>query len=136
MLVDLVLHNAKIFMPEGVVDAGIAIDEGRILRIAKEPNLPRASKSLDVKGKMILPGLIDPHVHMRDQQLAYKEDFFSGTCAAAAGGVTSIIDMPNNEPVTMSSQSLKERMRLAEKRVVVNVAFHSAFPDISGEIRQ
>ncbi len=136
MLVDLVLHNAKICMPEGVIDAGIAIDEGKILRIAREPNLPGASKSLDVKGKMILPGLIDPHVHMRDQQLAYKEDFFSGTSAAAAGGVTSIIDMPNNEPVTMSSESLKERMRLADRRAVVNVAFHSAFPEIPGEIRQ
>jgi len=136
LLVDLVLHNAKICMPEGIVDAGIAVNEGRILRIAKEPNLPGASKSLDVEGKMILPGLIDPHVHMRDQQLAYKEDFFSGTSAAAAGGITSIIDMPNNKPVTMSSQSLKERMRLAERRVVVNVAFHSAFPEILEEIRQ
>lgn len=136
MLVDLVLHNAKIYTPRGVVEAGLAIDEGRILKIAKETNLPHASERLDMKGKMVLPGLIDSHVHLRDQQLAYKEDFFSGTSAAAAGGVTLTIDMPNNKPVTMSSKSLRERMKLAETRVVVNVAFHSAFPKSLEEIRR
>lgn len=136
MPVDLVLHNAKIYTPRGVVEAGLAIDEGRILKIAKATNLPHASERLDMKGKMVLPGLIDPHVHLRDQQLAYKENFFSGTSAAAAGGVTLTIDMPNNKPVTMSAVSLMERMKLAETRVVVNVAFHSAFPESLGEIRQ
>lgn len=134
MSVDLVLHNARIYTPKGIVEAGLAIDKGRILKIAKETNLPHASEKLDMKGKIVLPGLIDPHVHLRDQQLAYKEDFFSGTSAAAAGGVTLVIDMPNNKPVTMSATSLKERMRLAETQAVVNVAFHSAFPESLEEI--
>ncbi|UCE16595.1 MAG: dihydroorotase family protein [Candidatus Bathyarchaeota archaeon] len=134
MSVDLVLHNARIYTPKGIVEAGLAIDKGRILKIAKETNLPHASEKLDMKGKIVLPGLIDPHVHLRDQQLAYKEDFFSGTSAAAAGGVTLVIDMPNNKPVTMSATSLKERMKLAETQAVVNVAFHSAFPESLEEI--
>jgi len=134
--VDLVLHNAKIYTPRGVVEAGLAVDEGRIIKIAKETKLPHASERLDMKEKIILPGLIDPHVHLRDQQLAYKEDFFSGTSAAAAGGVTLTIDMPNNKPVTMSATSLKERMKLAENRAVTNIAFHSAFPEIAEENRQ
>ncbi|NIR87522.1 dihydroorotase family protein, partial [Candidatus Bathyarchaeota archaeon] len=136
MLVDLVLHNAKIYLPQGLVKAGLAVDEGKILKIAKETNLPHASEKLNMKGKIMLPGLIDPHVHLRDQQLAYKEDFLSGTSAAAAGGVTLTIDMPNNKPVTMSAKSLKERMKMAEKRVIVNVAFHSAFPENLEEIPQ
>lgn len=136
MPVDLVLHNAKIYTPKGIVEAGLAVDEGRILKIAKETNLPHASEKLDIKGKIMLPGLIDPHVHLRDQQLAYKEDFFSGTSAAAAGGVTLTIDMPNNKPVTMSATSLRERMKLAETRAVINIAFHSAFPESLEEIPQ
>jgi dihydroorotase len=126
--VDTVLYNAKIFIRGNIVDAGLAIDEGKIVKIAKETNLPPASKRTNLKGNITLPGLIDSHVHLRDQQLAYKEDFFTGTAAAAAGGVTLAIDMPNNKPVTLSSSSLRERMKLAEKRVLVNVAFFSAFP--------
>jgi dihydroorotase len=132
--VDLVLHNAKIYARERIVEAGLAIDDGKILKIAKETNLPSASTKMNLKGHVTLPGLIDPHVHLRNQQLAYKEDFSSGTAAAAAGGVTLTIDMPNNKPVTMDSISLRERMKLAERRAVVNVAFYSAFPQKLEEV--
>jgi len=132
--VDMVLHNAKIYIRGRIVEAGLAIDEGRIFKIAKETNLPPASTKLNLKGHVTLPGLIDPHVHLRNQQLAYKEDFSSGTAAAAAGGVTLTIDMPNNKPVTMDSISLRERMKLAERRAVVNVAFYSAFPQKLEEV--
>ncbi len=132
--VDLVLNNAKIYTPQGIVKAGMAIDDGRILKIAKSTNLPQASEKLDLKGLLVLPGLIDSHVHLRDQQLAYKEGFYSGTAAAAAGGVTSVLDMPNNKPVTMSSEALRERMKIAEKQVITNVAFYSAFPRNLSEI--
>ena len=130
----MVLHNAKIYTRGRIVEAGLAIDEGRIFKIAKETNLPSASAKLNLKGHVTLPGLIDSHVHLRNQQLAYKEDFFSGTAAAAAGGVTLTIDMPNNKPVTMDSISLRERMKLAERRAVVNVAFYSAFPQKLEEV--
>jgi dihydroorotase len=136
LLVDLVLYNAKIYTSEGMIEAGVAVDNGKILKIAKKPNLPQASTKMNINGQIVLPGLIDPHVHLRDQQLAYKETFFSGTAAAAAGGVTLTIDMPNNKPVTMSTKSLKERMKLAETRTVVNVAFHSAFPENLEEVSQ
>jgi dihydroorotase len=132
--VDLVLLNSKAYVNGEIIETGIAIDEGKISRIAKETNLPKASKKLDLKGCLILPGLIDCHVHLRDQQLAYKEDFFTGTSAAAAGGVTTVLDMPNNTPVTMDPQSLRERIELAEKRTIVNIALFSAFPNDPKEI--
>jgi len=135
LTVDLVLRNAKVYTSKGIVEAGVAIDEGRIFKVAKEPSLPQASIESDLKGHLLLPGLIDPHVHLRDQQLAYKEDFSSGTAAAAAGGVTLTIDMPNNKPVTMDVRSLRERMNLAKTRSIVNVAFYSAFPENLEEIR-
>jgi dihydroorotase len=134
--VDAVLNNAKIFTRGTIVEAGIAIDKGKIVKIAKDTNLPSASTKINLNGHIMLPGIIDPHVHLRDQQLAYKEDFFTGTAAAAAGGVTLVVDMPNNKPVTMDSFSLKERMRLAEKQVLVNVAFNAAFPKTLKEIAE
>jgi dihydroorotase len=132
--VDTILHNGKIYFQGNVVEAGLALDEEKIVKIGKKTNLPPASKKINLKGQIILPGLIDSHVHLRDQQLAYKENFFTGTAAAAAGGVTLVVDMPNNKPVTLNSSALKERMRLAEKYVLVNVAFHSAFPERVEEI--
>jgi len=134
--VDTVLINAKVYTSRGIVEAGVAIDNRRIVKVAKETNLPPASARLNMNGCLVLPGLIDSHVHLRDQQLAYREDFASGTEAAAAGGVTTVIDMPNNRPLTMSSEALRERMQLAEKRILVNVAFNSAFPHQLGEIRR
>ena len=136
MQVDLVLHNGKIYTPKGFVEAGIAVEEGRIFKIAKETNLPRASSKLNLDGNLVLPGLIDSHVHLRDQERAYKEDFFTGTAAAAAGGFSLVIDMPNNKPLTMNAETLRERMKLAKKRVLVNVAFYSAFPKTVREVRE
>jgi dihydroorotase len=135
LLVDLLLKNAKIYTAEGIVKAGLAVEGGHIFKIAKETNLLKATEKIDLKGNLVLPGLIDSHVHLRDQQLAYKEDFFSGTAAAAAGGVTLALDMPNNEPVTMSLEALRERMRLAETKTIVNVGFFSAFPRSLGGVR-
>ena len=136
MTVDLVLRDAKIYLPSGIVEAGLAIEDGRIFKVAKESNLPSASEKMDLNGMLVLPGVIDVHVHLRDQELSYKEDFYTGTCAAANGGVTLVIDMPNNKPVTMTSAALKERMDLASRRIVVNVAFYSAFPREINEIRR
>ncbi|MDH5783099.1 MAG: dihydroorotase family protein, partial [Candidatus Bathyarchaeota archaeon] len=133
--VDLILYNGKIYTPKGFVEAGIAIEKGRIFKVAKETNLPKASSKLNLNGHIVLPGLIDSHVHLRGQNRAYREDFFTGTAAAAAGGFSVVMDMPNNKPVTMDVQSLRERMKLAEKRVLVNVAFYSAFPETLKEIR-
>ena len=124
MTVDSVLVNAKILTRGHILKGGLAIDDGKIIKVAKESNLPTASSTVDVKGNLILPGLIDVHVHLRDQQLSYKETFFSGTSAAASGGVTCVVDMPNNKPVTMDTFSLKERMQIAKKQLLVNVGFN------------
>jgi dihydroorotase (multifunctional complex type) len=126
--VDTVLYSAKVYTSRGLIEAGIAIDQDRIVKIAKKPNLPKASRQINLKGNIALPGIIDSHVHLRDQELAYKEDFTSGTSAAAAGGITTVIDMPNNQPPTMSAETLRERMRLAEPKILVNVGFNAAFP--------
>jgi dihydroorotase len=130
----MVLHNAKVYVKGEIVDAGIAINDGRVVNVAKKTNLPSASSKIDLDGCLALPGLIDVHVHLRGQLQAYEEDFFTGTAAAAAGGFTSVLDMPNNEPVTIDSSSIKERAGAAERNIVANVGFYSAFPPSLDEI--
>jgi len=129
MTVDLVLKNAKIYYAGSIIEACLAIDGEKIVGISKETNLPDSSKRINLEGRLILPGMIDAHVHLRDEDFEYKEDFFTGTCAAASGGVTTVLDMPNNSPVTMSVDSLKRRAAIASQKAVVNVGFYSAFPE-------
>ncbi|MDH7564026.1 MAG: dihydroorotase family protein [Candidatus Bathyarchaeota archaeon] len=136
MAVDLILTNVKAYIKKEIVNCSLAIENGRFLKICKATNLPKADAKYDLNELLALPGLIDAHVHLRDEGKAYKEDFYSGTAAAAAGGITTVLDMPNNEPVTMSAEALKARMREAEKRVLVNVGFFSEFPRDIDEIQQ
>jgi len=73
---------------------------------------------------LTLPGLIDPHVHLRDPGQTHKEDFYTGTCAALAGGYTTILDMPNNaEPIT-TAERLANKVASAQEQVVSDIGFH------------
>jgi len=136
LIVDLVLTNAKAYTNKHVMDCSLAINHSKIFKIGKEPIMPKAETRINLKNLLVLPGLIDAHVHLRDEGKAYKEDFYSGTAAAAAGGITTVLDMPNNDPVTMSVETLKNRMKLAEGKVLVNVGFYSEFPRSMKEIRE
>ncbi len=129
MIVDTVLLNAKAYTKGEIVECSIAIEEGDVYKIGKETQMPKADDRINLRNLLVLPGLIDVHVHLRDEGKAYKEDFYSGTAAAAAGGFTAVLDMPNNEPVTMSAESLENRMRIAERKVLVNVGIRSEFPE-------
>ena len=136
MIVDSVLTNAKAYLKGQIVDCSIAIEEGKINKIGREPQMPQADEKTDLHNLLVLPGLIDEHVHLRDEGRAYKENFASGTAAAAAGGFTTVLDMPNNDPVTMSVGRLQNRMELAQRRLLVNVGFYSEFPKTTSEIKE
>ncbi|MEM2567887.1 MAG: dihydroorotase family protein, partial [Candidatus Bathyarchaeia archaeon] len=134
MKTELVLKDLKAYVNGAVKECCIAIENGKIAKIGKEPRMPKAEAEISLKGLLVLPGLIDVHVHLRDEGKACKEDFYSGTAAAAAGGFTTVLDMPNNSPVTMSAETLKNRMRKAEEKILVNVGFYSEFPKNINEI--
>ena len=128
MIVDSVLTNAKAYLKQEIADCSIAIENGKIFKIGKEAHMPNADTKTNLRNLLVLPGLIDVHVHLRDEGKSYKEDFYTGTSAAAAGGITTVLDMPNNAPVTLSAQTLKNRMRIAEQSILINVGFYSEFP--------
>ncbi|NOX61223.1 MAG: amidohydrolase family protein, partial [Chloroflexi bacterium] len=73
-----------------------------------------------------LPGLIDPHVHLREPGLIHKEDLHTGTQAAVAGGFTTVLDMPNTRPPTTDLKALSEKTRLAAAKAVCDVGFFVA----------
>jgi dihydroorotase len=127
-LVDLALVNARIHTTQGLVMAGIAIEDGKIWGVTKEERLPKASQTIDLHGNLVLPGLIDVHTHLRGLSLEYKEDFYSGTCAALAGGFTTVLDMPNTPPLTNSAPRLREKMALVQQACVANVGFFACLP--------
>jgi dihydroorotase len=102
---DYVIKNGTIVTPNETYQAHIYINDGKIAAISKQPLEGEASRETDATGQYILPGLIDVHVHSRDPGPTYKEDFFTSTQAAAAGGITTIFDMPNTTPPTRDAAS-------------------------------
>ncbi len=121
----LVVRSSRVWTSRGLQEGSILINRGKIRRIARRISCSSAEE-IDGKGLIALPGLIDAHVHLRDLKLAYKEDFNTGTSAAAAGGFTSVLDMPNTKPATDSPERLKEKMKEASEKIRVNVGFHVA----------
>jgi dihydroorotase len=121
---DLVIKNGRVAVSSSLQRCAIAAKDGKISWVGSNSNAPNASKVIDASGLIVLPGVIDVHVHMRDPGATYKEDFRSGTAAAAAGGVTTVFDMPNNVPLTKDVEALRLKIAAAEKKAVVDYAFY------------
>ena len=116
MSVDLVLKNGIVILQGTEAERSVAIRAGKIEGIYASGSEPSAKKSIDCKGLYILPGAIDIHVHLRDLKQSEKEDYASGTMAAAAGGVTTVVDMPNSVPPTLSQEVLDEKISKARQQ--------------------
>jgi len=101
--------------------ADIAVSDGKITRVGKI-NRADADEIYDAKGKFILPGIIDAHVHFRDPGLTEKEDFETGSAAAAFGGITTVADMPNVIPVTSTLERYNEKIKIAKEKSYVDFA--------------
>ena len=98
---------------------------------------PFADEVIEGEGKLVMPGIIDPHVHFRVPGGEHKEDWPTGSAAAAAGGVTTVLDMPNNDPPITSQEFLKKKKALIEGRSLVNYGLYmGATEDNLEEIKQ
>lgn len=130
----ILIESAKIQLKHHLTNAHILIVDGVISRISKLRPTQRADFTIDGRKLIALPGLIDAHVHLRDLDLSYKETFETGTQAAAAGGFTTVLDMPNTRPPTISGQRLMEKISAAKGRLFANVAFQGTLVDDVKEI--
>ena len=113
---DFVIKNCKLV--DKVGNYNIKVEDSKITNISK--STIKGDDIIDIKDNYILPGFIDPHVHFRDPGLTQKEDFKTGSLSAANGGFTTIIDMPNTIPKTNTYSAFKEKIKIAEKKSVVN----------------
>ena len=122
MTADLVLKNGWIVTPQATVKGGVAIADGKFVEIAADEFLPPAKQVIDVQSNHILPGIIDAHVHFRDPGVTHKEDFATGSTAAVCGGVTTVVDMPNQIPPTENAEQVGVKKKIAESKSLCDFA--------------
>ena len=120
---DLVLKSTAVVLPDGLRPAQLVLENGRIAAVLP-PDAPVAGPLLDLGSAAILPGIIDPHVHLNEPGRTEWEGFDTGTRAALAGGLTTLVDMPlNSSPVTTSVANLRQKLAATEGQLHCNVGF-------------
>lgn len=121
----LLIHNAEVVTPKkSVKDGWVLVDGERIVSVGKGGTFPDADVKVDANGDLLMPGVIDTHVHFRDPGLTHKADIQTESAAAVAGGVTSFIDMPNTNPPTVTLEAWEEKMERAAAVSHANYAFY------------
>ena len=108
-----------------LVNACIKFEGGKIIDIKKDI----AGEKIDYGNAVIFPSAIDVHVHFREPGFEYKEDFFTGTKAAAIAGVTCILDMPNNEPAIISKKAFDEKVKKIKNKACIDYALYGGIKD-------
>src|SRR6202047_326740 len=116
---DLVIRGGTVVSPDAQFAASVAIKDGKVLAVGAHEAMPSARETLDATGLHVLPGAIDVHVHFRDPGYPQKEDFASGTAAAAFGGVTTVFDMPNTLPTVATPEALADKHRIPTEKAYV-----------------
>jgi len=122
--VQLVIKNAKMLMESGILKGGIAVSGGRICCVATDEHLPPAESVIDAHGKILMPGLIDGHAHIHDPAKSDHEDFTTGSRAAAAGGVTTFVDMPLTSPV-LTQKHVEDKAKQGGESSIVDFSMYA-----------
>ncbi len=129
MKVKKLIHNAKIVNEGRQFKGAVLIEDDRIAAIYEgdSPSFsidPSSFTSIDADGALLLPGIIDTHVHFREPGMPHKADIESESRAALAGGVTSVLDMPNVNPPTTTLERWQERMALGAAKSRINYSYY------------
>ena len=125
-----IIIKGNVFLNGEIIEnVSIIVNDGGIIdKVVKGTTKLKTTYDFTGNKQVILPGMIDIHVHMRDFKESYKEDFYTGTSAAAAGGVTVICDMPNTKPPTDSFERLMLRDRVASEKAIVDYGLYVGVP--------
>ncbi|MFE9724316.1 dihydroorotase family protein [Streptomyces sp. NPDC005794] len=127
---DLVVAGGRLVTPDGVRAGSVVVRDGRVAALVDPGDPLPSGPRLDARGRYVLPGLIDSHVHFRTPGLEHKETWEHGSRAALAGGVTTVLDMPNTRPPSLDTASLRAKAALIAGRSYVDHRFHmGADPD-------
>ena len=121
---EFILTSQRVVMPDAVAPAAIHIRDGKIHAIASRQNLPSGVDVVDVGNAVVMPGLVDAHVHINEPGRTDWEGYATATRAAAAGGVTTLVDMPlNSIPPTTTLAGFEEKLAAAAGQCHIDVAF-------------
>lgn len=120
---DLILRGGRCVLPWGEEDADVGVRAGRIAAIG-DLRTASAAQEIDCRGLHVLPGLIDPHVHLRDPGDPAVETIPTGTKAAVLGGITAVFDMPNTTPSITSQEALEGKRAYAEGKSWCDIGFY------------
>ena len=121
---ELIVCGERIVLPSGIRPASVYIRDGRIVAIGEYRERPPAVPVVDARERVVLPGLVDTHVHLNDPGRADWEGFDTGTRAAAAGGIATIVDMPlNSVPSTVNVRALDAKLKAAQGTCAIDVGF-------------
>ncbi|WP_313997232.1 allantoinase [uncultured Paenibacillus sp.] len=124
MVYDRVVRNGEVVMPDGVKRMDIGIRHGVIAEIAERLEGAQGATVLDAEGLLVMPGMIDAHVHFNEPGMGHWEGFETGSAALAAGGCTAYLDMPlNGNPPTVTPEALRLKASLAANRSRVDYGF-------------
>jgi len=118
--VDLNIQNGLIVANDRRFRGSISVHQGKILAIGDRQVLPEARETIDAEGFLVIPGLVDPHFHSRVPGFPNREDFRTASMAAAAGGVTTFLDMPNSVPPVNSVEVMREKIEIGERESCVD----------------
>jgi dihydroorotase (multifunctional complex type) len=132
----ILIESVKLLVNDKLTPAHLLLEDGIIKRIGKLKPIAGADETIRADRLIAVPGFIDAHVHLRDMKLAYKETFQTGTQAAAAGGYTTVIDMPNTQPPTSSTLNLAEKTARARGHIFTNIAFQGALIQDATEVHK
>jgi dihydroorotase len=117
---DILIKNTRIYYDNALQPAEIIIEDGKITKIGKDLRVSSSDMIIDAEGALTLPAGIDVHVHFRDPGMTSKENWHTGSCAAAAGGITTVIDQPNTVPPTTDRRSFEQKLKAARKKSIVD----------------
>jgi allantoinase len=119
----LVIRNGRLVLEEKIAQADVLVEDGKITKIAKNITTT-TDEAIDAQGRFVLPGVVDAHAHIGDPNFTHREDFTTGTQAAAAGGVTTIVDMVLKTPVD-TPQAVKEKIERGARLGIVDFSLHA-----------
>lgn len=127
------IRGAELVLPDRVEVGDVAVEQGRIVEVGRVTR--PVGEVIDARGLTLLPGAIDPQVHFREPGHTHKEDLATGSLAAAAGGVTAFLEMPNTNPPTTSREALQDKLRRAQGRCRAHYGFFlGATPENFAEV--
>ncbi len=119
--VSLLISGAKVWLEDSFVQRDVLVEDGRVVEISDHIAPREGVRVVEASGKMLLPGLVDMHVHLREPGYGYKETIASGTRASARGGFTTVCPMPNLNPAPDSLEHIKEQFDIIERDAIIDV---------------